>query len=62
MNTLERIKNEVARRKLDATELAIMSALSYWKVYHTLAGHSSDDQVVARLAKVLGLNEAEEAA
>ena len=54
--TIERIKREVARRKLTAGEVSLMASLSYWRVYHTLAGHSEHEDVVKQLAKVLGVD------
>lgn len=61
VKTIDRIRKEAERRKLKAGELSLMSSLSYWKVYHTLAGHSRKEDVVKQLAKVLGV-EVEEAA
>jgi hypothetical protein len=61
VEVIDKIKKEVERRKLTAGDLSLMSSLSYWKVYHTLAGHSGHKDVVERLAKVLGVD-AEEAA
>lgn len=57
-NLLKAVKREVDRRNLSASDLCLMSGVSYWRVYHTLAGHSAHRDVVERLAKVLGVREA----
>ena len=54
---LKAVKLEAERRNLSATELCLMAGISYWRVYHTLAGHSSRKTVIERLAKVLGVEE-----
>jgi hypothetical protein len=55
METVDLIKKEVERRKIKPGELSLMAGISYWKVYHTLAGHSGHEDVIRRLAKVLGV-------
>jgi len=57
MIQLAKIKREVDRRKLTPTDLSLMAGISYWKVYHTLVGHSAHEEVIAKLAKVLGIEE-----
>lgn len=53
MTVLERVKKEVASRRMTPTELSVLCGLSYWRVYHTLAGHSGHEDVIKKLAKVL---------